>query len=333
MNRYEVLAGKPPLPVRRSGQPASRTSLKWIGTFVLVLATALPWNAHAEAAPKARAEAVSHTVLERQLRELEVKWLSAETNGNTAYLDRMSTSRYVEILPNGQVITKAGLLQRASMRRGKAGLVFTLVCFRLRALFGNVAVVTDHVDREISPGASKTVRHELVTRIFVHENGEWKMAALAVYPVGYKPSRPAVQEGEHVGALGPGYAEESKQLWQVDQEWEGAVRKKDVPYLAKLFDRQCFIVLPGPRLADKIELLGVVGKAPRGNEVKAYPDQFKLRSVYGNFAVATDRTVLHGAVVAKSGSATEFRTLKFFIKRDGTWKVAGAADVPIVRAK
>jgi hypothetical protein len=62
------------------------------------------------------------------------------------------------------------------------------------------------------------------------------------------------------------------------------------------------------------------------------PQDFKLRAVYGNVALATDRTVFK--VADDSGKISvrnEASVLRMFVKLNGKWVPAGAALVPIVK--
>jgi hypothetical protein len=55
-----------------------------------------------------------------------------------------------------------------------------------------------------------------------------------------------------------------------------------------------------------------------------------LMAVYGNFALATDHTLLK--MVDASGkllSTEDTRVLRMFVKENGNWRPAGAALVPI----
>ena len=59
------------------------------------------------------------------------------------------------------------------------------------------------------------------------------------------------------------------------------------------------------------------------------PQDFKLMSVYGNIALATDHTVFKaadaGGRVSVSGEAN---VLRMFVKEDGKWRPAGAVLIP-----
>ena len=60
------------------------------------------------------------------------------------------------------------------------------------------------------------------------------------------------------------------------------------------------------------------------------PQDFKLMAVYGNVALATDRTVFKAPDASgKIGVTDEATVLRIFVKLDGKWRPAGAALVPV----
>jgi hypothetical protein len=62
------------------------------------------------------------------------------------------------------------------------------------------------------------------------------------------------------------------------------------------------------------------------------PQDFQLRAVYGNVAMATDHTVFKAADEKGNISVrTEANVLRIFVKLDGKWVPAGAALVPIAK--
>ncbi len=121
-----------------------------------------------------------------------------------------------------------------------------------------------------------------------------------------------------------------KQLWKVDQQWLNAAANRRVDVLQKLWTSQFFEINSGGTVPDKREQLERVlrGKAPEKRAVT--PNDFKLRAVYGNFALATDRTTLKGIMYKGHDFSGDYRVLRMFVKENGEWKVAGAALCPIV---
>src|SRR5487761_1697966 len=146
------------------------------------------------------------------------------------------------------------------------------------------------------------------------------IALLAVSPLAF---------GQQTGKSA-GNAKLEKELWKVDQQWLEAARNKKLDVLQKLWTSQFFEINSGGTVPDKAEQLDRVanGKAPEKRVVT--PDEFKLRAVYGNFALATDRTILKGIVYKGRDFSGQYRVLRMFVKENGEWKVAGAALCPII---
>jgi len=62
------------------------------------------------------------------------------------------------------------------------------------------------------------------------------------------------------------------------------------------------------------------------------PQEFKLRAVYGNVAMATDHTIFKAADASGKINVTDDATvLRIFVKLNGKWVPAGAALVPITK--
>jgi len=124
-----------------------------------------------------------------------------------------------------------------------------------------------------------------------------------------------------------------KQLWQIEQKWLEAARNKKLDVLKELWTDQFFEINRGGTVPDKDEELDSLSKRPVKPGMGAFPDQFKLRAVYGNVALATDHTAVKGFAWSTANGqdfSGDFRVLRIFVKIDGQWKVAGAAMCPIV---
>ncbi|MGH9359222.1 MAG: nuclear transport factor 2 family protein [Terriglobia bacterium] len=301
-----------------------------LARLALVAVLAVSLNAAAQVAGKKSNEAVSRAALEQQLWKLDQQWLDAVQNRKMAFLNQMWTTHFIEILPGGRVVTKADQMERLAKTRRKPGTGSTRDDFKLRAVYGNVALATDHMTQKGTKVYGRDITGDYrVTRVFVKEDGKWRVAESALVPIGFHSSTAASHEASKESKAAASYTGLEKELWEIDQKWEEAARNHDLDFLKKAWTSQLFIVLPGGRVVDKPELLAVVAKAPRGPNIGPFPDDFKLRAVYGNFAIATDRTVIKGAALPNPHASGAYRIVKFFVKQNGKWRVAGAADVAI----
>lgn len=121
-----------------------------------------------------------------------------------------------------------------------------------------------------------------------------------------------------------------KELFGIEQQWLRAEHEKNMDYLRDLWTDQFFDVLAGGIFISKQDMMDRLAKADAKPGTGAFPDDFKLRAIYGDVALATDRTVIKG--MDANGNlyvVREMRVLRMFVKEKGKWKVAGAGLVPI----
>jgi hypothetical protein len=120
-----------------------------------------------------------------------------------------------------------------------------------------------------------------------------------------------------------------KQLWAIEQQWLQSEHDKKMDFLKDLWTNQFFDLLPGGRHVTKEEMLDLLSKGDPKPGTGAFPDDFRLRAVYGNVALATDHTVIKSLDANGRLVSREIRALRMFVNENGKWKVAGAALVPI----
>jgi uncharacterized protein DUF4440 len=121
-----------------------------------------------------------------------------------------------------------------------------------------------------------------------------------------------------------------KELWDVEtQQWLNNKLPWDQarPLRFASWTDQFFEIYPNGEVHFKADMMASQSAAPApapGNG--AFPEDFKLRALYGDFALATDTTTLKG------GSLNGvYRGLRMFVKENGKWRVAGAMFAPLAR--
>jgi hypothetical protein len=132
-----------------------------------------------------------------------------------------------------------------------------------------------------------------------------------------------------------------KVLWDADQEWLCAgpyqkPPKECVEQRANFWGEQ-FFEIGGGSVMSKAEMVAsqtaLAPKTVSGTGLNGvFPAEFKLRAVYGKFALATDRTSFK--TVDPSGLpifTRESRWLRLFIYENGRWRPAAGAGVPVIR--
>jgi hypothetical protein len=129
-----------------------------------------------------------------------------------------------------------------------------------------------------------------------------------------------------------------KELWDVDQQW--MCNAPDMPYYKP--DKACvefrrqnwtdqfFEISNKAQVRTKAEMIAEQSAPDYLSNIIPHADQFKLRAVYGNFALATDHTVVKTRDAnGKLAILRENLVLRMFAKENGSWRPAGAVQVPM----
>jgi hypothetical protein len=147
---------------------------------------ALPARARAQ---DKRFESASPTALEKELYEVELKWMKAEHDkmmDGPDSMNEMWMDDFFDVLSSGVVVDKhemMDLMNKADSRPGTGAFPDT---FKVRAIYGNVVLATDHttIKGVDASGNIVTVREMRVLRMFVKDKGKWRVAGagLVVIP-------------------------------------------------------------------------------------------------------------------------------------------------------
>src|SRR5258706_5933274 len=128
-----------------------------------------------------------------------------------------------------------------------------------------------------------------------------------------------------------GNAALEKELYALELKWMKAEFDKKMAgpdSMGELWTDDFFDILPGGKVVNKQEMMELMGKADRQPGTGAFPDNFKLRAVYGNVALATDHTTIKGVDAnGKIVVVREMGVLRMFVKEKGKWRVAGAGII------
>src|SRR5260370_14107353 len=134
-------------------------------------------------------------------------------------------------------------------------------------------------------------------------------------------------------------ADLEKVLEDVNQQWlcAGPYQKsyKDcVQFRSKYWVDQFFEVVSTGDLLHKDEMVATQTAAIPSNPAPGtgpYPDAFRLRAVYGDFAMATDHTNFKTADKdGKLAFTSNSKVLRLFVKENGTWRPAAAGLGPSI---
>jgi ketosteroid isomerase-like protein len=300
--------------------------------FVAVALLALPSLAAAQGAKAAN--------LESALWDVDQQWL-CDGPYQKPYQDCVKfrstywVDGFFEVQSAGTLRNKTEMVATQSAANPATGVRPYPADFKLVAVYGNVAVATDHTDfKTMRPGGDYAFSADShCLRVFVKQNGEWRPAAAALVPV----IPPTEVNTKMSGAQSTKTPDEKleKDLAALDQKWMEAVRAAKVDFLKQSYTNDWVeilawnptVVLTKPAAMERVAKLNF--KPGEG----IFPDEFKLMSVYGDVALASDRRTRKLMNASGTLVSTMHRALLIFVKENGQWKIAGDAVVPIMAAE
>ena len=138
-----------------------------------------------------------------------------------------------------------------------------------------------------------------------------------------------------------GWTELEKQLADINDQWVCAHKyhrnhaQDCVDFKNQIWPSTFFEVSRQGEVTDKQEMVKRQTATATAHPVSPgdagpNPQDFKLMAVYGNVALATDRTVFKIADDSgKTGASDQATVLRIFVKLNGKWVPAAAALVPV----
>src|SRR6266852_6585730 len=126
--------------------------------------------------------------LEKELFAIELKWMKAEFDKKMDGPDSMGelwTDEFFDVLPGGTVVNKQEMMDLMGKTDRQPGTGAFPDHFKLRAVYGNVALASDHtiIKGVDANGKIVVVREMGVLRMFVKEKGKWRVAGAGLVPV------------------------------------------------------------------------------------------------------------------------------------------------------
>jgi ketosteroid isomerase-like protein len=242
---------------------------------------------------------------------------------------------FFEVQSGGTLRNKEEMVATQSAANPATGVRPFPADFRLMAVYGDVALGTDHTDFKTArpDGTIPFTSDSHCLRVFVRVNGTWRPAAAGLVPV-IPPTESNYKTSGAVSTKSPD-AKLEKELSEIDQKWMDAVRTGKIDYLKGMYADKWFeilgwiptVVLTKPMAMERVAHLNY--KPGEG----LFADEFRLMSVYGDVALATDRRVRKIADANGTIVSTPHRAVLVFVKENGQWKVAADAAVPTMAAE
>jgi Domain of unknown function (DUF4440) len=159
--------------------------MRYVWVSILCALTFFPLPVRAQEKSK---ETSVNPALEKELFALEQRWLKAESTKKTTGPDSMGeiwTDDFFDILAGGKVVNKQEMMDMMVKTDRPPGTGAFPDHFKLRAVYGNVALATDHtiIKGLDANGKIVPVREMGVLRMFVKENGKWRVAGAGLVPI------------------------------------------------------------------------------------------------------------------------------------------------------
>jgi hypothetical protein len=155
----------------------------WV--LILCVATCMPLPVRAQEKSQTGA---GNAALEKELYALELKWMKAEFDKKMTGPDSMGelwTDDFFDVLSGGKVVNKQEMMDLMAKTDRQPGTGAFPDHFKLMAVYGNVALATDHttIKGVDSNGKIVVVREMGVLRMFVKEKGKWRVAGAGLVPI------------------------------------------------------------------------------------------------------------------------------------------------------
>ncbi|HET6144613.1 MAG TPA: nuclear transport factor 2 family protein [Candidatus Acidoferrales bacterium] len=159
--------------------------LAWVFIFTLLAGIAAPAAARAQ---DKNFESATPTALERQLYDVELRWMKAEHDkimDGPNSMSEMWMDSFFDVLSSGVVVDKHQMMDMMSKADAKPGTGAFPDTFKVRAIYGNVVLATDHttIKGMDANGNLYTVREMRVLRMFVKDKGKWRVAGAGLVAI------------------------------------------------------------------------------------------------------------------------------------------------------
>jgi hypothetical protein len=308
----------------------------WI--LILCVASAAPLPALGQETAR---QSGTNVALEKELYALELQWMKAEFDKNMDFMGNVWTDNFFDVLYDGSVIDKQAMMDRMAKTVRKPGTGAFPVDFKIRAVYGSVALATDHTTLKDMDASGKIyAAHELSSlRMFVMENGHWRIAGAGLVPLVRVPSLGIPDDAAKTTRQD---ANLEKLLDDVNNQWLCAGpyhknRAQDcVDFRKSFWPEDFFEISRQGEILDKTQMVATQTAAATAHPILPgdagpNPQKFKLKAVYGDVALGTDYTIFKTAGADGKVTVTDQASvLRIFVKLNGKWRPAAAALIPVI---
>jgi hypothetical protein len=311
--------------------------MKW--TWVLGLFLLASCGSAHTAPPAASRQSSQNADLENVLEDANQQWLCSGPYQKpyqdcVQFRSKYWVDQFFEVVSTGELLNKEEMVaaQTATIPSNPPlGTGPYPDAFRLRAVYGNFAMATDHTNFKTADKNGKLAftSSAKVLRLFVKENGSWRPAAAGLVPI-ISPATPTPPSKYSATPHKSPDEQLEKVLAEADRSWmDSSDLNKRLVYISRLFTDQWFEILgwDPTRNITKSTVLEVLPKLAGTNKPGegVVRDQFQLQAVFADVALASDRRTRTWTDEKGRLVKTPHRTLLVFVKQNGEWKAAGAS--------
>jgi len=280
--------------------------------------------------------------LEKTLWDVDQQWLCSGPYVKSykecvLFRAKYWADQFFEVIPSGESLNKEEMVATQAERIPSNPDPRTAPypdAFRLRAVYGDFAMATDHTyfkSKDIN-GNFVFTSNSKVLRLFIRQDGTWRPAAAGLVPM-IMPSGPVTPVTHLKSARENPDENLEKQLAEIDRAWmDSSDMKKRVAYVSSMFLDQWFEILGWDPTAniDKPTTIQILSKIENNPPLGVVQDQFRLLAVYGDVALATDRRTRSSKNDKGEVVKVPHQTVLVFVKQNGEWRSAGASLTPIL---
>jgi ketosteroid isomerase-like protein len=128
-------------------------------------------------------DTVPRNKTEKELIDIDRKWVAAATTGDVAYLKSIFTHKMFEVGADGRASDAEALLKTLGARK-PGQFQGPVDQIQIRGIYGDTAVLTDRrILKGTAPNGQMIDGQWRVTRVLVKQNGKWHAAASALTPI------------------------------------------------------------------------------------------------------------------------------------------------------
>lgn len=257
-------------------------------------------------------------------------WLDAARNHDTGTMAWVFSGHFIEMHNGGNAVSKTKQIDQ--IRSSTTNLTELYPSdIQVRYVSPDVAILTDTTNIQGTRDGQNIGGKYHVLRVFDRENGRWRAAAAGLTLIGSQPpstGKPENSPGNPPGILSQGIqGAAAEQIAELDRQWLHAALTRNTDYMAGLLSDDFVEIHPGGEIVTKQQQIDQI-KSSTHKMTELRPVDIHVHYLSSDLAILTDTTIKKGSSQGINQTGN-FRVLRIFVKQNGKWRAAGAAQTPI----